>query len=198
MADLEYGGESRTDYSPAVRSVARRLVSNAGHVHGVASIIRHLPSGVSIPTAGPPSSGDGGNGADTTGDAMSHTFKGSPVPGEHPRPADHETLGLPGYPAHDYMAPAGSPAVSPVTGVVHKLSGHDPKDGPVAGPHGPLGWSVYIRDSANGDDYFLTHLGSRNVHTGQHVRQGEKIGTVANYAKYGTPNHIHQGVHRGR
>jgi murein DD-endopeptidase MepM/ murein hydrolase activator NlpD len=37
-------------------------------------------------------------------------------------------------------------------------------------------------------------MGSRNVKAGQRVKQGQVIGTVANYAKYGTPNHIHMGV----
>jgi murein DD-endopeptidase MepM/ murein hydrolase activator NlpD len=105
----------------------------------------------------------------------------------------HPTMGLDGYPAHDYFAPAGSAAVAPVTGKVVKLSGHDPSQGPVAGPHGPLGWSVYIR-GADGRTYYLTHMGSRTVKVGQTVRQGQQIGTVANYAKYGTPSHIHMGV----
>jgi murein DD-endopeptidase MepM/ murein hydrolase activator NlpD len=105
----------------------------------------------------------------------------------------HDTMGLDGYPAHDYFAPAGTAAVAPVTGKVVKLSGHDPSQGPVQGPHGPLGWSVYIRGS-DGRTYYLTHMGSRNVKIGQTVRQGQQIGTVANYAKYGTPSHIHMGV----
>jgi hypothetical protein len=65
--------------------------------------------------------------------------------------------------------------------------------GPFEGPHGPLGWSVYIQ-GADGRTYYLTHMGSRNVKVGQTVRQGQQIGTVANYAKYGTPSHIHMGV----
>jgi murein DD-endopeptidase MepM/ murein hydrolase activator NlpD len=83
--------------------------------------------------------------------------------------------------------------VAPITGKVVKLSGHDPSQGPVDGPHGPLGWSVYIRGS-DGRTYYMTHMGSRNVRIGQTVRQGQTIGTVANYAKYGTPSHIHLGV----
>lgn len=105
----------------------------------------------------------------------------------------HQTDGLPGYPAHDYFAPAGTHAVAPVSGRVIKLSGHDPASGPTNGPHGPLGWSVYIQGD-DGKTYFLTHMGSRNVKVGQKVRQGQIIGTVADYDKYGTPSHIHQGV----
>jgi murein DD-endopeptidase MepM/ murein hydrolase activator NlpD len=105
----------------------------------------------------------------------------------------HETAGLPGYPARDYFAPAGTHAVAPVSGTVIRLSGHDPKDGPTNGPHGPLGFSVYIRGS-DGKTYFLTHMGSRTVRAGQKIRQGQVIGTVADYDKYGTASHIHQGV----
>lgn len=105
----------------------------------------------------------------------------------------HETAGLAGYPAHDYFAPAGTHAVAPVSGTVVKLSGHDPAQGPMNGPHGPLGWSAYIRGS-DGKTYFLTHMGTRTVKVGQKVRQGQVIGTVADYDKYGTPSHIHEGV----
>jgi murein DD-endopeptidase MepM/ murein hydrolase activator NlpD len=37
-------------------------------------------------------------------------------------------------------------------------------------------------------------MGSRNVRVGQTVKAGQPIGTVADYAKYGTPSHIHMGV----
>lgn len=115
------------------------------------------------------------------------------VSGKQSEGGTHETAGLAGYPAHDYFAPAGTHAVAPVSGKVIKLSGHDPKDGPTNGPHGPLGWSVYIQGS-DGKTYFLTHLGSRDVKVGQTLKQGQIIGTVADYDKYGTPSHIHQGV----
>lgn len=106
----------------------------------------------------------------------------------------HPTEGLDGYPAHDYFAPAGSPAVAPVAGKVVRLSGHDPSQGPIDGPHGPLGWSVYIQGN-DGRTYYLTHMGSRAVKVGETVKAGTVIGTVADYAKYGTPSHIHMGVH---
>lgn len=119
---------------------------------------------------------------------------GSPVPGQRRHGATHPTAGLPGYPAYDYMAPAGSAALAPVTGRVVKLSGHDPAAGPTDGPHGPFGWSVYIKGN-DGRTYYLTHMGARNVRVGQIVRAGQRIGAVGNYAKYGGANHIHMGVH---
>jgi len=106
---------------------------------------------------------------------------------------EHDTAGLAGFPAHDYFADAGSEAVAPITGKVVKLSGHDPSIGPTEGPHGPFGLSVYIQ----GDDgrlYYMTHMGSRDVQVGQKVKAGQPIGTVGDYAKYGTPSHIHMGV----
>jgi murein DD-endopeptidase MepM/ murein hydrolase activator NlpD len=129
------------------------------------------------------------------GVAPSGTFRGSPVPGQRPVPATHQTAGLPGFPAVDYFAKAGTPCVSPVTGKVVKLSGHDPANGPTGGVHGPFGWSVYIE--GGGKTYFLTHMGSRTVNVGDEVKQGERIGTVGNYAKWGGVDHIHCGVHTG-
>jgi murein DD-endopeptidase MepM/ murein hydrolase activator NlpD len=109
------------------------------------------------------------------------------VGGEHP------TAGLAGFPAHDYFAPSGSTVVAPISGKVVRLSGHDPRRGPTEGPHGPLGWSVYIQGT-DGRTYYLTHMGSRSVKVGETIRAGQPIGTVADYARYGTPSHIHMGV----
>jgi murein DD-endopeptidase MepM/ murein hydrolase activator NlpD len=110
----------------------------------------------------------------------------------------HETMGLPGFPAKDFMAPAGSPCVAPAAGTVTKLSGSDPSQGPSQGPHGPFGYSVYIYGEDTNKTYFLTHMGSRSVHQGDHVLQGQQIGTVGNYARWGGANHIHMGVHEGK
>ena len=124
---------------------------------------------------------------------VSGTRPGSPVPGQSRHAATHPTANLPGYPAYDYMAPAGSSAVAPVSGTVIKLSGHNPGNGPPNGPHGPFGWSVYIKGD-DGHTYFLTHMGARSVHVGQRVRRGQRIGNVGNYARWGGANHIHMGV----
>lgn len=105
----------------------------------------------------------------------------------------HETAGLAGYPAHDFMAPAGTHAVAPVSGKVVRLSGHDPANGPTNGPHGPFGYSLYIQGT-DGKTYYLTHMGSRDVKAGQTVKQGQIIGTVGDYAKWGGADHIHMGV----
>lgn len=133
----------------------------------------------------------GGGGGGGYGNAF---HPGSPVLHKGPRKSDHQTANLPGYPAFDYMAPAGSTTVAPVSGRVIRLSGHNPANGPTNGPHGPFGYSAYIRGD-DGKTYFLTHMGSRTVRPGQRVRQGQRIGSVGNYAKWGGANHIHMGVH---
>jgi murein DD-endopeptidase MepM/ murein hydrolase activator NlpD len=133
------------------------------------------------------------SGSSASATVVKGALGGSPIAGEKAAKSDHETAGLAGYPAHDYMAKPGTRVVAPVSGKVVKLSGHDPKLGAVQGAGGPLGWSVYI-EGDDGKTYYLTHMGSRNVKVGQRVKQGRGIGTVANYDKYGRPSHIHMGV----
>lgn len=106
---------------------------------------------------------------------------------------EHETAGLPGYPARDFMGPAGAPVVAPVAGKVVRFSGHDPKGGPTEGVHGPFGWSLYLQGD-NGRSYYLTHLGARDVKVGQRVDAGQQIGTIGDYARFGGANHVHMGV----
>lgn len=109
---------------------------------------------------------------------------------------EHETSGLPGFPAHDYMAPAGSPVVAPADGEIVRFSGHSPAHGPTEGIHGPFGWSLYLQGQ-NGRMYYMTHLGSRGVRVGQKVRAGEPIATIGDYARWGGADHVHMGVSSG-
>lgn len=120
---------------------------------------------------------------------------GSPVPTRDLTSvgAEHSTAGLANYPAHDFMAPAGSPVVAPVAGKIVRFSGHPPSAGPVDGVHGPFGWSIYLQGD-DGHSYYLTHLGTRDVKVGQRVGAGSQIATVGDYAKYGGANHVHMGV----
>jgi murein DD-endopeptidase MepM/ murein hydrolase activator NlpD len=104
----------------------------------------------------------------------------------------HETAGLAGYPAHDWFAPAGSLVVAPADGVVEKLSGHDPAQGPLSA-HGAFGWSLYIRTAA-GVGYYLTHLATRSVTLHSRVARGQRVGTVAPWHLHGLPDHVHMGV----
>lgn len=120
---------------------------------------------------------------------------GDPVPANRLSSigARHETLGLPGFPAHDYMATAGTPVVAPVGGKIVRFSGHDPSSGPTNGVHGPFGWSLYLQ----GDDgrmYYMTHLGSRSIKVGQRVEPGAVLGTIGDYSRWGGADHVHMGV----
>ena len=111
-----------------------------------------------------------------------------------PKGGIHETEGLPGYPALDFLGPAEASVLAFEAATVERFSGHDPAQGPVEGIHGPFGWSVYLR-AASGVDYYVTHLGSRVVNVGDSVKGGQQIGTVADYAHFGGTNHAHVGVH---
>lgn len=108
--------------------------------------------------------------------------------------ATHETAGLPGFPAIDCFAKAGTPVLAPAAGKVSKLSGHDPKTGGI--PGGAYGWSLYITTSTA--VYFATHFGTRSVKLGQTVKRGDRLGTVCDAAVARMPSsssHIHLGKH---
>jgi murein DD-endopeptidase MepM/ murein hydrolase activator NlpD len=153
------------------------------------SAVPKTPKVAVVPTSPQPSSA-----SSTT--AIHGVKPGNPIPTRDLTSVGplHPTEGLPGYPAHDYMAPAGSPVVAPVTGTIVRLSGHNPDEGPTEGAHGPFGWSIYVKGT-NGHTYYLTHLGTRDVQVGEKIQAGQKIATVGNYAKWtGTPDHVHMGV----
>jgi len=105
----------------------------------------------------------------------------------------HPTAGLDGYPAHDWFAPARSVVLAPANGRIVKLSGHDPAAGLVDGPHGPFGWSLYLRDDT-GTTWYLTHLGTRSTRLNVLVHRGQSVGTVALWPRNVTPPHVHMGV----
>jgi hypothetical protein len=106
----------------------------------------------------------------------------------------HETSGLAGYPATDFMCDAGTPVVAMENGTIERFSGHDPSGGPTSGVHGPFGWTIYLKGQS-GADYFITHLGKRLTAVGAVVQAGEVIATVGDYARWGGANHTHVGVH---
>ena len=132
----------------------------------------------------------GGVGQNASLADISGAIPGSPIAGMQPHSATHETAGLAGYPAYDYMAPAGTPTVAPATGRIIRLSGKDPSLG--GPPGGALGYSIYLQ--GGGKSYFLTHLDKLRVKAGQRVRQGQQIAQVAaGPASWSSP-HVHMGV----
>lgn len=138
--------------------------------------------------ATPDAGGSGGGDFGSDGNAVA----GSPIAGQKPHEATHQTAGLPGYPAYDYMAPAGTTVVAPVGGTIFRLSGKDPKLGGV--PGGALGYSIYLNGS-DGKSYFLTHIDRIAVKPGQKVKQGQAIAVVANGPSSWSSPHVHMGVH---
>ncbi len=131
---------------------------------------------------------DASGGGESVGDAI----PGSPIPGQKAHTVStHPTDGLPGYPAFDYMAPAGTTAVSPVDGKVLRTGGQAPSPG-TCPPGGPCGRSMYIQ--GGGKTYFLTHMDKLTVKDGDTVKQGQKIGEVANGPASWSSPHVHMGV----
>lgn len=179
LGKIATGQETATDALAEIPQIIKTYMQNT----------RAVPPPVS--QASPPATA----GAPAASGFQGQARDGVPVVDLSSIGAEHPTMGLDGYPAYDYFAPSGSAVVAPVSGRVVRLSGHDPRLGPSQGPHGPLGWSVYIQ-AADGSTYYLTHMGSRNVEEGETLHAGQIIGTVADYARYGTPSHIHMGVNR--
>lgn len=106
----------------------------------------------------------------------------------------HPTSGLPGYPAFDVLAKAGTIALAPEAGTIQKLSGHEPSGHAKAGS--AYGLSCYLRRAKGPGRYFLTHYGDLFVHVGQTVKKGTPLGPLVDFeAATGgvTPSHVHEG-----
>lgn len=134
-------------------------------------------------------SGDG-DAAGGSGVKVKNTYPGSPVPGQRYHTATHQTAGLAGYPAFDYMAPAGTPCVAPADGKIDRLSGSAPGGHCQSG--GACGYSIYM--SGGGKSYFLTHIDKVSVKVGDQVKQGEQIAEIANGPRHWSTPHVHMGV----
>ncbi|HLY83721.1 MAG TPA: M23 family metallopeptidase [Acidimicrobiales bacterium] len=116
-----------------------------------------------------------------------------PWKGPAPPASDlHETAGIPGNWALDFMAHGGTTILAPEDCTVTRLSGHDPKEGDL-GAAGIFGWNTYL-ETHDGLLYFLTHQGSRAVHVGQKVKLGEIIGVVGHWPNDEPRSHTHMGV----
>jgi hypothetical protein len=111
----------------------------------------------------------------------------------------HNTSGLPGFPARDWMGHGGSLVLSPIRGVVStsrpfgKLEHQDPRNG-------FYGARLYL-ERPNGKEIYMAHfgLGSHDIR----VRPGTKVvpGTPLGYVGHwpGDPgrSHIHVGDQAG-
>jgi murein DD-endopeptidase MepM/ murein hydrolase activator NlpD len=108
----------------------------------------------------------------------------------------HDTGGLPGNRALDFLAAGGTKVVAPQAGIVARLGGHNPVEGML--PGAVFGWSVYL-DTLDGF-YFITHFGVRSCHVGQHVQPGTLLGRVGHWPHDKGRSHTHCGftAHAGR
>src|SRR5215471_18734796 len=103
----------------------------------------------------------------------------------------HQTAGLAGNWALDFMAPGGTPVLCPQDMTIVSLTGHDPALGEVA--PGIFGWNIYGRTSG-GVYYFSTHYSERFVKVGQVVKRGEHMATVGEWPHDPPRSHTHMGV----
>jgi murein DD-endopeptidase MepM/ murein hydrolase activator NlpD len=111
----------------------------------------------------------------------------------HPPPRSdlHQTAGLPGNWALDFMAPGGTRFLAPETGTITRLSGHNPSEGVIDGDI--YGWNIYLT-APSGIWYFATHLGNRDVKVGQKVTAGTILGHVGMWPHDPGRSHTHLGV----
>jgi len=104
----------------------------------------------------------------------------------------HETSGLSGNWALDFICKAGLGIVAPEAGIITRFSGHDPADDE-ADRTGVYGWTTYLETPAE-YTYFITHQGRRypTLRVGQHVQPGDLLGFVGDQRF--RPDHAHIGV----
>lgn len=115
-----------------------------------------------------------------------------PCPGATRRPSYlHETGGLNGNWALDFMCQQGAQVLAPQDCVVVKLSGRSPSDG--VQPGAVFGYSLHLRDE-DGYRYFMTHLGRRVVKEGQKVCRGQRVAYIAGWPNDPGRTHLHLGV----
>jgi len=103
----------------------------------------------------------------------------------------HETSGLPGNVALDFMAPALTPVLAVVRGTITRISGHDPAEGVIGSS--VFGRNVYLLDDG-GLNHFYTHLDHLAVTVGDRVESGSLIGRVAAWPHDQGRSHTHLGI----
>lgn len=103
----------------------------------------------------------------------------------------HETTGIYGNYAIDFMARGGTAVLAPERARITRFSGHDPSLYPNQSA-GIWGWSIYF-ETASGFNYFSTHYGTRTCKVGQIVECGQQIGTVGRWPGDAGRSHTHLG-----
>lgn len=115
-----------------------------------------------------------------------------PVSGTGARPTFfHETSGLDGNWALDFMCPGGTPFHAPEDSEVTRFSGRDPADGVYSSSS--FGWSMYL-ETVDGYEIYNTHLGMRIVDVGDRVTRGQQLGEIGHWPNDPGRSHLHEGA----
>ncbi len=109
----------------------------------------------------------------------------------------HPTGQLPGYPALDFKAPAGTKVLAVVSGTTWwESGGTDPSVQP-NDIHSVYGWTFYLKSDITRITYFYSHLQTRLVKNGpphNHVEIGKVVGKLVNWHQWGNVDHLHLGA----
>jgi hypothetical protein len=99
---------------------------------------------------------------------------------------NHQTDGLPGYPAIDLFHDPGTPFLAPERGRIVRISGH-----PGTHSGNVYGESIYFK-GVSGRTYFVTHL--QNVSPIGSYQAGAKLGEVTLWSTNPRSSHAHVGI----
>lgn len=103
----------------------------------------------------------------------------------------HQTGGISGNWALDFLAAPGTPVLAPEAGTISRTSGYDPSTGTHGGNHDVFGWSVYLR--CRYGFFYSTHYGRLIVRGGQSVKAGQILGYVGHWPNDIGRSHTHLG-----
>lgn len=103
----------------------------------------------------------------------------------------HETGGISGNWAYDFIAAHGTPVLAVEAGTVSRTSGYDPATGVHGRNHDVFGWSIYLRTRYG--FHYSTHYGRILVRAGSVVRAGDIIGFVGKWPPHTRIEHTHWG-----
>lgn len=103
----------------------------------------------------------------------------------------HQTGGISGNYALDFLAAPGTPVLAPEDGTVSRTSGYDPATGLHGANRDVFGWSVYLR--CKGGFWYDTHYGRIVVKGGSVVKVGDLLGYVGDWPHDRGRSHTHRG-----
>ncbi len=103
----------------------------------------------------------------------------------------HETGGLPGFPAIDVFAPAGTNVFPPEAGTLHYRHRIEWNLDKRVG-----GGTIYLHGKS-GAWYFLTHLDYATLRSRPKIQRWHRLGKVAEVPAGWWVPHVHEGKHVG-